>query len=133
MVPSDSALLTSFIDLSLPAASFSHREHVRLAWIILKQQPDFAVAAGRFIHLLRRYVAHVGAAEKYHETITWAYLALVREAMQGCDAASSEAFLAQHPALLDHQGGALARRYDLSALLADPLARSVFVLPRRAP
>ena len=27
----------------------------------------------------------------------------------------------------------LARRYDLSTLLADPLARSVFVLPRRAP
>lgn len=133
MVPNDSAFLTAFTELALPAARFTHREHVRLAWIVLHEHPDLAVAAGRFIHLLRRYVAHVGAAEKYHETITWAYLVLVREAMQGCDAADSEAFLAQHPALLDHQGGALARRYDLSALLADPLARSVFVLPRRAP
>ena len=133
MVPSDQLLHEQIVDLSLPAAGFGHREHLRLAWIALSEHAEFAEAAGRFTRALRRYVTHLGAADKYHETITWAYLALIREAMQGRSDADSQAFLAAHPELLDHRGGALARRYDVAALTADPVARRVFVLPTRRP
>ena len=131
MVPNDQDLWRGVAELTLPAAHFGHREHVRLAWIALRASSDFAEAGARFTRALRAYVAHLGAAAKYHETITWAYLALVREAMEGRDDADSQAFLAAHPALLDHRAGALAQRYDVAALTADPRARRVFVLPER--
>jgi hypothetical protein len=131
MVRSDQDLHAPFVDLTLSPERFGHREHLRLAWIALHEHADFAEAAGRFTRALRRYVTHVGAAAKYHETITWAYLALIREAMLGQDFADSESFLAAHPELLDHRGGALARRYDVAALTSDPVARRVFVLPTR--
>ncbi len=132
MNPDDRDLLRAVEDLTFPAARFGHREHVRLAWIVLAAQPDLAKGGVRFVRALRRYVDHVGAADKYHETLTWAYLAIIREAMEGRDDPDSEAFVAAHPELLDHRGGALARRYDVDAVTADPRARRVFVLPRRA-
>ena len=109
-----------------PPPVFGHREHVRLAFALLSRF-DFAEAAARYRDMLRR----VGGA-KDHETITWAYLAVIAERMHGRTYADSHALLADHPDLLDHRSGALAGYYDVAAITASPLARAVFVLPKRA-
>lgn len=127
----DAALLAAFVAGTLPGPAFGHAEHLRVAFLFLRTHADFAAAALAFRAALRRYVAGLGAAERYHETLTWAWLALCRERMEGHEDPDSRAFLARCPDLLDPRGGALARRYDLAALLADPLARRVFVLPGR--
>ncbi|HTR54022.1 MAG TPA: hypothetical protein VMJ10_25185 [Kofleriaceae bacterium] len=127
----DHELETSIDSLALAPAGFTHREHVQLAFAVLAAQPDFAAAAVRYRALLRRFAEAHGAAAKYHETITWAYLALIAERMHGREYASSAQLIADHPDLLDHRGGALARCYDIGELIASPLARAVFVLPRR--
>jgi len=134
MVPAigDADLLAGFTACTLSAASFGHREHVRLAFVVLAMHGDFGDAAIQYRQLLRAFAAHHGAHARYHETITWAYLAIVHARMATGSYADSEALLAAHPDLLDHRSGALADYYDVSATISDPLARRVFVLPRRS-
>lgn len=126
----DAALVARFEACTLPAADYHHREHLRIAFAMLRGA-DFGVAALRFRDALRRYVTALGAAAKYHETLTWAYLALVHQRMSETPADSSRDFLARHPELLDHRSGALARHYDVPAITGSALARRVFVLPER--
>lgn len=142
----DRALVAAFEALAIAPAGFRHREHVRLAYAMLAGA-DFGEAAVRYRRALQRFARAAGAAARYHETLTWAYLAIVHrrmhEALPDRDGsplrgdppggAGSLAFLARHPDLLDHLGGALARHYDVAAITACPVARRVLVLPGRAP
>jgi hypothetical protein len=135
MVPinhDDWILKARFEDASLAPAELDHRAHLRVAWAYLAEDTDFALAAWRFRSALRRYADAVGAQAKVHETITWTYLALMREAMDGRDDPNAASLLAARPELLDHRGGALAAVFDVPAVTADPLARRLFVLPRYA-
>jgi hypothetical protein len=128
----DSALVAAFEALAVPPAEFRHREHVRLAFAMLTGA-DFGDAALRFRRALKRFAAAAGASAKYHETLTWAYIAIVHQRMHEAPAASSLDFVADHPDLLDHAAGALARYYDVASITASVLAREVFVLPGRRP
>lgn len=125
----DGELVARFEALAIPPEAFRHREHVRLACAMLRGA-DFGEAAVRFRRALRRFTAAAGAPEKYHETLTWAYLVVVAQRM-ACDpaATTSQQLVARHPDLVDHRGGAMARYYDLAAITASPLARAMFVLP----
>jgi hypothetical protein len=125
----DAELVTRFEALAIAPSDFRHREHVRLAFAMLAEA-DFGEAGVRFRRALRAFAVHVGAPGKYHETLTWAYLALVAERMAGC--ATSFELLERAPELLDHQRGALAQIYDVAAITACPRARRVLVLPTRA-
>ena len=127
----DEALVARFEALELPPADFRHVEHVRLAFAMLRCEGDFGTAAVRYRSALRRFTEAAGAGAKYHETLTWAYLALVHERMYVDPCASSLELIARHPDLADHRGGALARYYDVAEVSASPLARAVFVLPKK--
>ncbi len=125
----DRTLVARFEDGSLPAAELRHREHVRIAWIYLREQP-FEEAAHRFCTNLRRYAARQGKAGLFHTTITWAYLALVSERIAARPATDDfDAFARANADLFDHKNGALAAYYD-KATLDSPSARAAFVLPR---
>jgi len=125
----DAELVERFEALQIAPRDFRHREHVRLAFAMLAGR-DLAEAGPRFKRALVGFARAIGAAAKYHETLTWAYLGLVQERAAAAPYASSLEFVAQHPDLLDHRGGALARYYDVDAITACPIARRVFVLPR---
>jgi len=125
----DATLLARFEALEVAPADFHHAEHIRLAFSMLAAEVDFGRAAIRFRDALIRFATSIGAPGKYHETLTWAYLALVHERMVAGTYASSLELLTAHPDLADHRTGALARYYDLDAITASPLARRVFVLP----
>jgi hypothetical protein len=96
----DATLVTRFEALAIAPADFGHREHVRLAFAMLTEA-DFAEAAARYGRALRTFAASVGAAQKYHATLTWAYLALVRRAMDEHACATSLELLEQAPELLE--------------------------------
>jgi len=127
----DGELVARFEALAIAPAEFRHREHVRLAYAMLRGA-DFGDAAVRFRRALRRFADAAGAHGTYHETLTWAYLALVAQRMaEDPLAATSHELVARHPDLVDHRRGAVARYYDVAAITASPLARAVFVLPER--
>lgn len=124
----DATLVARFERLEIRASQFGHREHVRLAFAML-YGADFGDAAVRFRAAFKRFTSAIGATAKYHETLTWAYLALVARCMAERAYADSFELLADRPELLDHRGGLLSRHYDVAAITASPLARRVFVLP----
>jgi hypothetical protein len=120
----DDELLRAFEDLSLPPERFGHAEHVRVAWMCLRlEEPPAAIA--RFVRGLRAFAAHAGSPDRYHETITWAYLLLIGERLGSPDE-GFEALVARHPELLDRR---LLERHYRPETLASPRARRRFVLP----
>jgi hypothetical protein len=108
---------------------FDHAAHVRTAFLLLRDSASFATAIDRMSRALRRIVERAGVPEKYHETITVAFMALVHERM--ASVATQEdwpAFIARNRDLI--ASNPLATYYSRDQL-ADPLARRVFVLPTR--
>ena len=104
MVPhdelSDSDLVARLEDLSLAPGAFRHREHVRAAFAMLRDD-GLAGGGARFRRALRRFADHCGASRKYDEALTTAWLARLDERLAGAAYADSRAFLAAHPDLLD--------------------------------
>jgi hypothetical protein len=123
-------LVESFEAARVDASAFGHREHLYVAWWYLRELP-LEEALVRYVHHLRRLAAALGVPEKYHATITWAYLVLLHEVMQEDELAGAdfESLLARHPSLLDRKAGLLSEYYEPADLASD-VARRRFVLPR---
>ena len=73
-------LIEEFERRLIPAESFHHSDHVRLAFCYLSQYQSLD-ALGRFSNALKAYATSLGKPERYHETITHAYFFLIRERM----------------------------------------------------
>ena len=127
MTREDEEFLARLEDGTLPPECFHHADHVRAAWLYLTRLPT-AEAIARFSRTLRAYAASLGKADRYHETITWAYLLLVNERIGRGEAANWEEFRAANPDLLDWKDSVLTRYYRKETLGSD-LARRVFVMP----
>jgi len=124
-------LIQQFEDGTTPAESFHHADHVRLAFEYLRRYPALE-ALEKFSAALKRFAAAQGKAQRYHETITWAYLLLIRERQARAGRAQTwEEFAEHNPDLLMWKGGVLATLYRSETLDSD-LARHTFVLPDRA-
>jgi len=123
---SDRELVQWMEECTLPPAAFDHRAHVRLAWIYLRERP-LLEALSHFIDTLRRYASSLGAAAKYHETITYAFVFLIHERMQRQDAETFDDFLEANADLL----GPILTRYYRAETLASDFAKRTFVLPDR--
>jgi hypothetical protein len=126
---SDDAFATAFESCELPNQVFRHREHVRLTFIYLRRY-GIEGAGTRIAEAIRKYALHNGAPQKYHETITRAWLRIVYAAASSIgEGASFEEMLEAHPDLLNK--GTLARYYSEELLRSDA-ARSSFVEADRA-
>jgi hypothetical protein len=106
-------------------SAFSHREHVRLGFEMLRRY-SFPEAALRFSKALRSMTQRIGKPQIFHQTITIAFLSLIAEGLAAAEYADFESFAAAHPQLMDKS--ALARWYGPERL-ATEAARQTFVLP----
>jgi hypothetical protein len=117
-----------------PGGSFHHDDHIRVAFAYLSECPVLE-ALQRFSDALRRFATAQGKPHLYHETITWAYLFLIRERMVRAELPQTwEEFAAANPDLLTWEKGKsdiLARYYEPETL-ASAAARAVFLLPDKA-
>ena len=124
-------IINEFEQGRAPGGSFHHADHIRVAFAYLSQY-SLLEALQKFSEALRRFAAAQGKPGLYHETITWAYLFLIRERMMRADHAETwEEFAATNPDLLTwkrEEGGILARYYR-SETLGSNAARSAFLLP----
>lgn len=124
----DRELMDQFERATLPAESFHHREHVRVAFLYLSERPMLA-ALQAFSSALQKFAATHGKASLYHETITWAYMFLIQERMARAGGKQNwEEFARNNPDLLTWKGGILSRFYREETLASD-LAKEIFVLP----
>lgn len=108
---------------------FGHREHVHLTWLAVHR---FGVAEATEVvgEGLQRVARSAGAAQKYHVTMTRAWVELVAHHAAHSSADDFDGFAEEHPALLDK---ALLTRFYRPQTLAGPRARSGWVEPDLAP
>ncbi|MCA0217641.1 MAG: hypothetical protein LCH43_09830 [Actinobacteria bacterium] len=122
----DLDLVTAFERGTL--TSFPHREHVRVAWILLERDGyDRAVAA--MTGGIRRMAIAAGLLSKYHETRTTAWMRLINDARTELFSSSSD-FVDHRPALL--RPDRLNDHYSAGRLASDE-ARTAFVEPDLTP
>ncbi len=126
----DEEFLAAFETCSLPQEAWTHRAHVRMAWLYLARLPlseaRRVVSAG-----IRRYNdMRIGKPLAYHETITQAYLTLIASRRDSGE--SFEAFCGRSEDLLDSKLSALLLYYRRETLFSYE-ARQAFIPPDLAP
>jgi hypothetical protein len=124
----DDQWIEQFEKCSLPNGSFHHADHVKMGFLYLQKYPPLE-ALSRFSSALARFAAANGKPELYNETITWAFLLLIRERMArtNCQQTWAE-FAASNEDLLRWDDNIL-KKYYRSETLASPLAKSTFLFP----
>lgn len=126
----DRAFLAAFENGSLSEDRFHHADHVRAAWLMLREEAP-AAALDRFSAALKRFAAAKKKDGLYHETITWTYLLLVNERMERAGRALAWAEFAASNLDLMTWGPSVLDRYYTTETLGSDLARRAFVLPDR--
>ena len=121
--------LERFVRGEIDAAAFPHREHVRLAFEMLRRH-DFAESVWLYSRALRTLTTRAGRPQAFHQTMTVALLALIAERMAGGGHADFVLFEHAYPDLFEKQ--VLAPWYHPEQLASD-VARRIFVLPPRTP
>lgn len=108
---------------------FGHRQHVHLTWLAVRRygMPAAIDIVSRGLQHTARYA---GAPQKYHATMSRAWVELVAHHVRYSRATEFDAFVAQNPALLDKR---LLARFYRPATLAARAARAGWVEPDRAP
>ena len=115
-------MLDALMDDSLTTDGFDHAAHLRVAHAALRRF-EFFEAAHVYASGLRRFAARLGVPEKYHATVTLAFLCLVAERMGD---ETSDSFPDLHPDLF---ADPLARAGYGPARLGNPRARRIGLLP----
>lgn len=122
----DAQFLAALEDCSLPADCFDHAAHVRAGYLYLCGQP-FPPAAAAMCTTIANYVRALGKPDRYHETITVAFMALINAQLRRHgDGGGWDGFRARNPELLRRD--ALLAYYPRAVLESDE-ARASFTLP----
>jgi hypothetical protein len=123
----DEEFLRALESCTLPESEFGHRAHVRTGYLYLKKS-NFAEALVQMRRSICAYATHLGKPDRYHETITIAYLALIQQCIVERGEDGDWATFAQsNPELFNPE--LLSNFYDRD-VLESTLARRLFLLPR---
>ena len=95
----DDEFLRQIEGCTLPKEAFTHRNHVRLAWLYLNDRnggdPDARIAA-----TIQRYASSIGAATKYDHELTLKWMRRVESALADTAAETFDAFISGQPGLM---------------------------------
>jgi len=120
----DDEFVRAFEACRLSNGGFHHRDHIRLACIYLQRYGE-ADATERITQSIRNFAARHGKSEKYHQTMTVAWMRLVADAARRSQGGFEE-LTARFPALLDKS---TLNAFYSEALLKSEAARSTFIEP----
>ncbi len=114
-----------------PASDFSHRAHLRLAYLYLTEN-NTQESAERMRNTLNRFLIHNGVdPSKFHETLTKSWVLAVHHFMKKTgSSASADDFIDKNPEMLDTN--IMLTHYSAEVLFSDK-ARAEFVQPDRDP
>ena len=133
----DAEFLRQFEDCTLPYEQWTHRAHVKVAYLYLRAQPFPAALARIRAGILRFNAAKQvpeGPTSGYNETTTQAFLQLVAATLEAYGAAiptpSADEFCNAHPQLLTKH---VLRFFYSPQRHLDPRAKTEFVPPDLAP
>ena len=118
-----------FAEVTRSAPRFGHRQHVHLTWLAVRRcgrSPVIDLVSQG----IRRTARYAGAPQKYHATISRAWVELIAHHVVEDTTDDFDAFLDRNAPLLDKR---LLGRFYRSATLAGASARSGWVEPDLAP
>lgn len=98
-VLSDAEFEARFAACTLPVSDFTHRAHLRLAWLHLHKY-GLQQAEANILDQLEAFVAHAGATNKYDHALTRASVRAVHHLMQRSQAGNFGDFLDENPGLI---------------------------------
>ena len=124
----DRELLERFESGTLDPADFHHADHVRVAFLWLREG-ELLDVLGHFTNRLKQLTASIGKAERYHQTMTCALLVVIAQRIAGADQTWDD-FAGANPDLLEWPSAVL-RKYYSEEVLASEAARRTFILPQR--
>ena len=124
----DIELIESFENCTLSNKSFHHEEHIRVAFLYLSRYPALQ-ALQRFSQSLIRFANAHGKTTLYHETVTWAYILIIRERMvRAARPQTWPEFMAGNQDLFNRERNILEKYYRQETLASD-LAKNTFLFP----
>ena len=131
----DEELIAAFEAGLVRNENFHHQEHVRMGFLYMSRFPVLE-GVRRFSEGLQRLAAASGRPNLYHETITWAFLLLIRERLARARQHSGslpswDEFAAENRDLLRGKDHVL-KEYYRDETLKSELARKTFILPDRS-
>ena len=83
----------------LPAGTFGHLEHVRVAWWLVRE--GSGTAGSRMREAIHGFTGKHGLPDVYHETKTTGWLRVLQDAVTRCPEATFAAFAKACPEVLD--------------------------------
>ena len=124
----DSEWMEAFARCTLPIGTFHHAEHVRMAFMYVQRFAPLE-ALGRFSSDLTRFATTHGKPNLYNETISWAFLLLVRERLARGKSGQTWAEFAVSNADLLRWDENILKKYYRTETLTSELAKRVFLFP----
>jgi hypothetical protein len=129
----DHELLSQFENLTLPFAQWTHRAHVKVAYLYLRQYP-FSQAMEKLRNGIKAYNAANnrpdGPTEGYNETTTHAMAHLICAVVRAYDkthpVTTADSFCDMHPQLMSQY---VLRFFYTPQRRMDPRAKKQFVEP----
>lgn len=107
---SDAEFEARFAACTLPVADFTHRAHLRLAWLHLGKY-GLQQAEANIVTQLATFVDHAGATGKYDRALTRASVRAVHHFMEQSKTGNFSDFLAENPRLVTNFREIAARHY----------------------
>ena len=119
--PADPELAAILPAITGPGGEFRHRQHINLAFLAVRRY-GMPEATARICDWIQRIAAYERAPQKYHHTVSRAWVELVaHHVASDPECADFEVFARRNPALLDKR--LLRRHYRSSTLAAGPARR----------
>jgi cell division protein ZapA (FtsZ GTPase activity inhibitor) len=124
---SDREFETQFEKAALDPALFTHEAHLRLAWVHLSNYGELQ-AIENITGQLRQYVNHLGAADKYNDTLTVAAIKAVKHFMDKQKTATFYDFITAHPSLKYNFKGLIGQHYGFD-IFNSTQAKAAYIAP----
>ncbi len=127
----DDAFLAAVERGAPPGGAFTHRDHVRLAWLVVRREASLDDATRRVRAAIEAVAAHEGHPNRYHETITRFGVRLVDHAVRTRPELDDfDGFADAFPVVLD--SSAIFRHWRRETVLG-ATARAAWVEPDLTP
>lgn len=120
-----------FYACSLDPKLFSHEAHLRLTWIHINKY-GIDKALSNIPNQIKRYVASLGAQDKYNETVTIAGVKAVYHFALRSETNNFSDFILENKALLEDFKGLLLTHYKTNIFESDH-AKRTFLEPELLP
>lgn len=125
----DAEFLRAFLAGWPAGEHFGHRDHLRIAWLVIEHHgPE--VAAEVVGPKLKAMAVAAGVAPLYNETMTRFWIRLIAHVREATGATTIDEAIEKVPMLLDKN---LAQRHWSRTSMFGPEARKVWVEPDLAP